>query len=83
MAKLYVLRQSRDLDAEQARWMLTASPHDDTVDIFQPPPTDEAGMDPISVVEQEMELASLPNIFFRYPKASRIRAVLLPMSPKS
>ncbi len=65
MAKLYVLRQSRDLDAEQARWMLTASPHDDTVDIFQPPPTDEAGMDPISVVEQEMELASLPNIFFQ------------------
>ncbi|MDC0336088.1 HDOD domain-containing protein [Pseudodesulfovibrio sp.] len=65
MAKLYVLRQARDLDAEQARWMLSASPHDDTVDIFAPPPTQEKNINPNEVVKQEMELASLPNIFFQ------------------
>lgn len=65
MAKLYVLHQARDLDAEQARWMLTASPHDDTVDIFAPPPTSEGSILPDEVVKQEMELASLPNIFFQ------------------
>ncbi len=65
MAKLYVLRQARDLDAEQARWMLTASPHDDTIDIFSPPPTSESDINPNAVVQQEMELASLPNIFFQ------------------
>ncbi|MGL1863141.1 MAG: HDOD domain-containing protein [Pseudodesulfovibrio sp.] len=65
MAKLFVLRQSRDLDAERARWMLAANPHDDTVDIFSPPPTEEKNINPNEVVKQEMELASLPNIFFQ------------------
>jgi len=65
MAKLFVLRQARDLDAEQARWMLTASPHDDTVNICSPPPTSEKNINPNKVVQQEMELASLPNIFFQ------------------
>ncbi len=65
MAKLYVLHQARGLDAEQARWMLTATPHDDTIDIFAPPPTTEKGIRPDDVVKQEVELASLPNIFFQ------------------
>lgn len=65
MAKLYVLRQAKGLDAEQARWMLTASPHDDAVNIFAPPPTSEGNINPNKVVQQEMELASLPNIFFQ------------------
>jgi len=65
MAKLYVLRQSRGLEAEQARWMLTANPHDDTVDIFAPPPTSEGTIKPKDIVNQEVDLASLPNIFFQ------------------
>lgn len=65
MAKLYVLRQARDLDAEQARWMVTATPHDDTFDIFTPEASDESRLNPDDVVKKEMELASLPNIFFQ------------------
>lgn len=65
MAKLYVLRQARDLDAEQARWMLTANPHDDTVDFFSPEPEEAQRINLNSVIKQEMELASLPNIFFQ------------------
>lgn len=65
MARLYVLHQARGLSPEQARWMLSASQHDDTVDIFAPPPTTEANISPEAVVRQEMELASLPNIFFQ------------------
>lgn len=65
MAKLFVLRQARDLDADQARWMLSASNHDDTVNIFSPPPTSEEHINPNEVVKQEMDLASLPNIFYQ------------------
>lgn len=65
MARLYVLHQARGLSPEQARWMLSACQHDDTVDIFAPPPTTEANISPEAVVRQEMELASLPNIFFQ------------------
>jgi HD-like signal output (HDOD) protein len=65
MARLYVLHQARGFTPEQARWMLSASPHDDMVDIFAPPPTTEVNINPDAVVRQEMELASLPNIFFQ------------------
>lgn len=65
MAKLFVLHKARGLTAEQAQWMLTANPHDDTIDIFTPPPTTEEGIRPDDVVKQEIELASLPNIFFQ------------------
>ena len=69
MAKLYVLRQARGLDAERARWMLTASPNDDTVAMFTPQPTTEYNINPKDIVKQEMELASLPNIFFQITEA--------------
>ncbi len=69
MAKLYVLRQARGLDAERARWMLTASPNDDTVAMFTPQPTTEYNISPKDIVKQEMELASLPNIFFQITEA--------------
>jgi len=65
MARLYVLNQARGLAPEQARWMVAACQHDDAVDIFAPPPTSEAGINPEAVVRQELELASLPNIFFQ------------------
>ena len=65
MAKLSVLRQARDLDAEQARWLLTASPHDDTLNLFGGAQADVAKISPADVVKQEVELASLPNIFFQ------------------
>lgn len=65
MAKLYVLRQARDLSPDQARWMLTATPHDDDLGLFCPPESSEGTIDPNEVVKQEMELASLPNIFFQ------------------
>jgi len=63
MARLYVLRQARGLTADQARWMLTATPHDDDVDFFTAPAP--IAIDPDGVVGKEMELASLPNIFFQ------------------
>ncbi|MCG2734579.1 HDOD domain-containing protein, partial [Pseudodesulfovibrio aespoeensis] len=67
MARLYVLHQARGLSPEQARWMLSACQHDDSVDIFAPSPTTEANISPEAVVRQEMELDSLPNIFFQIP----------------
>jgi HD-like signal output (HDOD) protein len=69
MAKLYVLRQARGLDAERAHWMLAASSHDDTVVMFSPPPTEEHNIKPKDIVQQETELASLPNIFFQITEA--------------
>lgn len=65
LAKLFVFRQSRDLDGEQARWMLAANPHDDIVDIVPPEPSSDTCLDVDTIVEQEMELASLPDIFYR------------------
>lgn len=69
MAKLYVLRQARGLDAERAHWMLTASPNDDTVAMFTPQPTTELNIKPEDIVRQETELASLPSIFFQITEA--------------
>jgi len=69
MAKLYVLRQADGLDAERACWMLTAGPNDDTVEIFSPPPTTEHNIKPKEIVQQEIELASLPNIFTQITEA--------------
>jgi HD-like signal output (HDOD) protein len=63
MARLYVLRQARGLSPEQARWMLSATTHDDDVDLFCPPETAQAPINPSEVIRQEMELASLPDIF--------------------
>ena len=64
MARLYVLRLARGLSADQARWMLSATPHDDDVDFFTAPVAPVA-IDPEKVVNREMELASLPNIFLQ------------------
>ncbi|WP_419785825.1 HDOD domain-containing protein [Pseudodesulfovibrio sp.] len=64
LARLYVLRLSRGLTPEKAQWMLSACPHDDDLDLFGPIPTDST-LDPDQVVNREMELASLPNIFFQ------------------
>ena len=69
MAKLYVLRLARGLDAERACWMLTASPNDDTIEIFSPAPTTEHNIKPKDIVGQEMDLASLPNIFYQITEA--------------
>ncbi|QGY39322.1 HDOD domain-containing protein [Pseudodesulfovibrio cashew] len=69
MAKLYVLHQARGLNAEQARWMLTANPHDDTVDFFGTPERPALNVDPAAVVQQELELASLPDIFTQISEA--------------
>ena len=69
MAKLFVLRQARGLSPEQARWMLSATTHDDDVDLFSPPETSEARINPGEVVRQEMELASLPDIFHQISEA--------------
>lgn len=65
MAKLYVLHQARDIDAEQARWMLSASPHDDTLDFFTGTPDNVDAIDLDELTRQEVELASLPNIFYQ------------------
>lgn len=65
LAKLSVLRQARDLDAEQARWLLTATPHDDSLNLFGGQQADIPKISPADVVKQEVELASLPNIFFQ------------------
>jgi HD-like signal output (HDOD) protein len=65
MARLYVLHQARGLSPEQAHWMVTTCQHDDAVDIFAPTPTTEQDISPEAVVRQEMELASLPDIFFQ------------------
>jgi len=69
MAKLYVLHQSMGLDAEQAHWMVAAAPHDDTVDFFneESEPTSRINAD--EVVQQEFELASLPDIFYQITKS--------------
>lgn len=64
MARIYVLHQATGLDAEQARWMVTASPHDDTVDFFPTQPERIQRISPDAVVKQEVELASLPDIFY-------------------
>ena len=69
MAKLYVLRQARGVEPEQARWMLSATTHDDDVGLFCQPETPEARINPSEVVKQEMELASLPNIFYQISEA--------------
>ncbi|QJB55784.1 HDOD domain-containing protein [Pseudodesulfovibrio sp. zrk46] len=69
MAKVYVLRQARDLDVEQANWMLAANPHDDTFNLTTPPPTREESFKLNDVVTQEAALASLPNIFFEISEA--------------
>jgi len=69
MAKLYVLHQARCLDPEQARWMLTASPHDDTVDFFTPDQEASKRINANNVVKQEFELASLPDIFYQITKS--------------
>ncbi|MBI9081154.1 MAG: HDOD domain-containing protein [Pseudodesulfovibrio sp.] len=69
MAKLYVLRQSDGLDAECAGLMLTAGPNDDTFEIFSPPPTTEHNIKPEDIVRQEIELASLPDIFAQIGEA--------------
>lgn len=69
MARIYVLHQAHGLDAEQARWMLTANPHDDTVDFFSPQPEQGQRINPDAVVRQEMELASLPDIFYQITEA--------------
>jgi HD-like signal output (HDOD) protein len=71
MSRLYVLHQARGLSPEQARWMVSASPHDDMVNITLPPPTTERGISPAAVVRQEMELASLPDIFFQISESLR------------
>ncbi|MEF2229790.1 MAG: HDOD domain-containing protein [Pseudodesulfovibrio sp.] len=64
MARLFVLRRARGLTADQARWILSASPHDDDLDLFTPQAAG-AAIDPDQVAAREMELASLPNIFFQ------------------
>jgi len=70
VAKLFVLRQARGLTPEKAQWMLSASPHDDDVDLFAPSAKGEA-IDPEKVVSREMELASLPNIYFQISESLR------------
>ena len=69
MAKLYVLRQARGLNPEQARWMLSATTHDDDLGLFSPPEASEARISPAEVIKQEMELASLPDIFNQISEA--------------
>lgn len=69
MAKLYVLRQARALDPESAQWMLTAGPTDDSIEMFGTAPSAEYKVKPREIVKQEMELASLPNIFFQITEA--------------
>lgn len=71
MARLSVLHQAKYLDAEQARWMLSASPHDDTLDFLETIPASEQPIDPDEVARQEVELASLPNIFFQISESIR------------
>jgi len=65
MAKLYVLRQARDLNVERAQWMLAATPHDDTVDFFSEEVEEDHKINLNTVVQEELDLASLPNIFFQ------------------
>jgi len=69
MAKLFVLRQARGLDVDRARWMLSAGPNDDSIEMFVPKPTSEHNIKPKEIVKQEVELASLPNIFFQITEA--------------
>lgn len=62
MAKLYVLHQSRGLDADQARWMLTATPHDDSFAFFGEDEEKQVRIRPEEVVKEELELATLPDV---------------------
>ncbi|MDD3311053.1 HDOD domain-containing protein [Pseudodesulfovibrio sp.] len=70
IARLFVLRQARGLNPEKAQWMLSASPHDDDVDLFAPSAEAEP-VDPEKVVDREMELASLPDIYFQISESLR------------
>lgn len=69
MAKLYVLHQARGLDPERAQWMLTAAPTDDSVEIFSTQPFKEYHLKARDIAKQEIELSSLPNIFYQISEA--------------
>ncbi|MBC17351.1 MAG: metal-dependent hydrolase [Desulfovibrio sp.] len=62
MAKLYVLHQSRGLDADQARWMLTATPHDDSFAFYGEEEEERVRIRPDEVVKEELKLATLPDV---------------------